>query len=516
MPRLAYIFLACCAAALTAFGAVPVELLGNNTFETLDDGGWPQGWPKGKNVSCVEEDGNHFVRIKSSGVESMDMLYRRVALPPRASAVKLSLRVRHDGVKSGAHEWNDARIIVNAIDAEGKKSEVGAPYFRGTSDGWKDVALDLRLPFGAVALELIPCMFNASAGTLDIDDLSLVVTSRNRVAPTLKDSDTLVVKGNRIVTKDGRELHFRGLNIPSLEWNWRGEKVLESAEAAVETWHANLLRIAVHPLFWFGRGAERNDWNKQDDGGEGYRKIVDSVIAYANDNGCYVMLDLHCYRAPTQAHADFWADAAARYANSPGVIFDLLNEPHGTSWAVWRDGGDIPVEGEGTAVHSIGMQALVDAVRATGAKNIVVCGGLDWAYDLTGVAGRYALVDESGNGIAYSAHIYPWKEMTWDEAIGAAARKYPVIVGEVGCQDKPMPWETEAVNPYKWAPAMLSYLERNGLHWVAWSFHPGASPCVISDWDFSPTPCWGAFVRAVLEGARFQDGNGPQDKETLP
>lgn len=70
-----------------------------------------------------------------------------------------------------------------------------------------------------------------------------------------------------------------------------------------------------------------------------------------------------------------------------------------------------------------------------------------------------------------------------------------------------MAWETSTQNPYKWAPDILSYIEGNGFHWIAWSFHPGASPCVISDWDYTPTPCWGAFVRAALEGARFQPGS---------
>ena len=35
-------------------------------------------------------------------------------------------------------------------------------------------------------------------------------------------------------------------------------------------------------------------------------------------------------------------------------------------------------------VEAIGHQALVDAVRDVGAKNVVIVGGLDWAYDLTG------------------------------------------------------------------------------------------------------------------------------------
>jgi hypothetical protein len=56
------------------------------------------------------------------------------------------------------------------------------------------------------------------------------------------------------------------------------------------------------------------------------------------------------------------------------------------------------------------MQALINAVRESGAKNIVLAGGLDWAYDLSGIANGFALDDKGGNGIIYSTHIYPWKK----------------------------------------------------------------------------------------------------------
>jgi hypothetical protein len=76
----------------------------------------------------------------------------------------------------------------------------------------------------------------------------------------------------------------------------------------------------------------------------------------------------------------FWTDVATRYANHPAVLFNIFNEPYGVTWTVWRDGGD-----SNSGYQTPGMQALLNTVRATGAHNIVVCGGLDWAYDLSGV-----------------------------------------------------------------------------------------------------------------------------------
>ncbi|MEI7822493.1 MAG: hypothetical protein WCK55_16390 [Verrucomicrobiota bacterium] len=44
-------------------------------------------------------------------------------------------------------------------------------------------------------------------------------------------------------------------------------------------------------------------------------------------------------------------------------------------------------------------------MRSTGARNIVVTGGLDWACDLSGIASGFELKDVGGNGIIYSTHI---------------------------------------------------------------------------------------------------------------
>src|SRR5205814_187932 len=82
---------------------------------------------------------------------------------------------------------------------------------------------------------------------------------------------------------------------------------------------------------------------------------------------------------------------------------------------------------------SIGMQALVDTIRGEGAKNVLVAGGLDWGYDLSGILKGYALDDRTGNGIVYSSHVYPWKG-DWQGKFLDAAVKYPLFLGEVGAE----------------------------------------------------------------------------------
>ena len=126
----------------------------------------------------------------------------------------------------------------------------------------------------------------------------------------------------------------------------------------------------------------------------------------------YINLDLHwsdCgkwineggrlgqHNMPDKNSIPFWEDVETRYKNHPNVIFGLYNEPHDVPLAVWRDGGTTTDKSErrkaGQAkviYEAVGLQKLYDTVRATGATNVVAVGGLDWAYDLSGVLQGYA------------------------------------------------------------------------------------------------------------------------------
>ena len=99
--------------------------------------------------------------------------------------------------------------------------------------------------------------------------------------------------------------------------------------------------------------------------------------------------------------------------------------------------------------------------RTAGAKNMIVAGGLDWAYDLSGVAKGYALADPQGNGVVYDTHIYPWKK-NWDRNVTVVLDKHPVLVGEAGCQpggrDEDPKTCAESPGLHRKAPAQLDGL----------------------------------------------------------
>lgn len=493
---------------------IPDTIFKNGALQQVASGkDWPAHWPGGKGVTYEEEDGNRFLRISSGGTDALNMLYSEFVLPQGYSTFVLKFKARYTDVKPGKEVWHDARIMMNVKDDANKKLSSPSVAFKGTSDGWRAVNYTLRVPKGACKLEFMPSMFQTESGTFDIDDLSLEPGEKiNEEQGMLSEEDALYVDGPKVKTRGGREMWLQGVAVPSLEWSVRGERVEKSFDVAINKWNANVIRLPVKGQLWFGEGKKHN---AVEDGGEAYRALVDKLVDYANKRGCYVIIDLHEYKAPTEAHRKFWLDAAKRYANMPGVMFGLLNEPHGISWDEWLNGGTLSnVKREGVVDEndeakdvkaSIGHKALLEAVRSTGAKNVVLIGGLDWAYDISGVLRGYGIEDPDGNGIIYDSHVYPWKS-GWESKVLSVVKHHPVLFGEVGCSDKPMPFEKVAQDPYKWAPDIIAMIQENKIHWTAWSFHPSASPCVISDWKYTPTPYWGAFVKAALSGTEFSTG----------
>lgn len=526
--------------ALAALGSTATagddSLLSNGDFETAGSGG-PQDWPTPEGVTWPEEAGNRFLRLRADPANDLTV-YRLVDLTPDRRALKLSFKVRVNDLRRGEANWHDGRIILDFRNADGAKLK-GAPHpsFKGSTDGWEARSVEFLVPEGAVKLEVMPALFRAKSGSYDLDDLKLTAVApapliarreaaaakraaeiaeraarvRQQVLPAPPDRlpPVLHVEGNKILTADGQAVWLQGVSIPSLEWSAGGENILKSVRVAIDDWNANVVRLCVREDFWTGAGAWQND------GGAGYRQLVDDVINLAGAEGVYVVLDLHRFRAPQAEHVAFWEAVAKIYANHPAVLFELFNEPHDVSWPVWRDGGFVSTDkrsadaiAENNAplkgFESVGMQALIDAVRRQGAKNLVIAGGLDWSYDLSGVVDGYALKDATGHGIVYSTHVYPWKS-NWKTKFMAAAEKYPIFIGECGAPPERLEFIPESAHedPSTWVPDFLGLVQQRRYHWTAWSFHPKASPCLLSDWDYTPTPYWGAPAKAALSGKRF-------------
>ena len=329
----------------------------------------------------------------------------------------------------------------------------------------------------------------------------------------------LEVRGNRLLDEAGVPVRLRGVNCAGLEWSAAGEgRIATTVATAVLGWHANIIRLPLSQDRWFGKAPE------QTDEGAAYRALVTQSVEFCESHDAYLLLDLHWsdagewgrnigqHNLPDRNSVTFWKDLAARFKDRPGVLFDLYNEPAHVNWDQWLRGGSVVEKIEHSeqslTYEAVGMQALVDAIRATGARNVIVAGGVNWAYELEGIPGGRELADPRGRGVVYAVHPYPHAYeglgletiAQWVARTKVSARKLPVIVTEFGSFEASWPFPKEwNFNDEKWNRAMLATLEEQGWSWVAWDLHPSAGPCLIADWDYTPTPHFGVWVKRALE-----------------
>ena len=534
-----------CAEDPPATPEVRPSLIANGNLEEGDAAGaWPAAWPKvTPGATWENEAGNHFLRLAVAGPETV-ALTTRLKLPKNTPHLRLSYRIRY-ALDSVDKPWHTAFVFVEFHDKAGKP--VGPrprlPFFSGRSDTWVEQASAFTVPKDAVAISLTPSIYGSPKDTCEIDDLALTSATGREVAANAErakaaqlpkpagdpESETaqrdkwpeeLSVAGNQLHTASGKTVILQGLCVDALEWSINGEYLAHRARLALDEWKANALRVPFVESFWNGETSNHQPNPKQGDGGAAYRALIDQVVTMAANRGAYVILDLHRFHAVRQEQLDAWKQVAEVYKNHPAVLFEILNEPHGISWEVWRNGGfiaDKPAGDEDNFLtdeqkvaakkgfQSPGMQAVVEAIRATGAKNIIVAGGLTYSGDLSGVADGFALEDKTGNGIAYAWHQYWWHK-GWEKTIVPAAAKFPIIVTECGASLDKMSFVNPKsfAEPFAWSANFLGFLQVNHMSYTAFSFHPGCGPSAVLDMQGTPTQAWGVFVKAALAGKHFE------------
>ena len=82
-------------------------------------------------------------------------------------------------------------------------------------------------------------------------------------------------------------------------------------------------------------------------------------------------------------------------------------------------------------VRSSSLSPLTALVRVTGANNVVIVSGNNYAYDLSGIP-NYAL---TGYNIVYNTHPYdfPSKQPSdWDSNLANLIGNYPIMATEFG------------------------------------------------------------------------------------
>jgi len=315
------------------------------------------------------------------------------------------------------------------------------------------------------------------------------------------------VAGNELVTLDGQPLRLRGVNRSGAEFacihDWgifEGPTDIASAEL-IRSWNANAVRIGLNEDCWLGINGVQPEH-----GGEKYQQAVIDYVNTLTADGLYAVVDLH-WSAPAAVRAtklrpmpdadhstEFWRSVARTFADNPNVVFDVFNEPFGVDWECWRDGCTYAGEADSGPWQAAGMQSLIETIRATGARQPILVGGLWFANDLTGW--RAHQPHDPLKQLIASVHVYPFNRCNeptcWDEQIAPLAESVPVLVSEFGTDWTP-PYSDET------ALLLMGWADEHGIGYLAWAWNiwGGSGDALLTSYTGEATQ-WGAHLKAHL------------------
>jgi endoglucanase len=318
--------------------------------------------------------------------------------------------------------------------------------------------------------------------------------------------------GSKILDANGKTVVLHGVNRSGSEFAcvdgygfFDGPTDAASLQA-MKAWNINAVRIPINEDCWLGINGVSAAYS-----GTNYQQAIEAYVNLIVANGMYAIVDLH-WNAPgttlatgqeAMADADhsptFWTSAAGVFKSNGSVVLELYNEPWPdnnndttAAWTCWRDGGACP----SISYEVAGMQTLVTAVRATGATNLLLLGGVQYSNALDQWA-AYKPTD-SLNNLAAAWHVYNGNlcsDTTCFNKIAAPlAESFPIVateIGDDGCDGS-------------FVTTIASWLDAHGQSYSAWTWNTWGTTCgnysLISDYTGTPSGSVGTAYHTYLSG----------------
>ncbi|MBV9411840.1 MAG: cellulase family glycosylhydrolase, partial [Acidimicrobiia bacterium] len=316
--------------------------------------------------------------------------------------------------------------------------------------------------------------------------------------------------GNTIVDANGHPVVLRGIERVGFQVPGQWPAITDAEMAHAQQWGANVVRLPM--------GEAPLDPTCTSQYVPNYLDTLDGVVNSITTRGMVAILDLsfdtrtHCGKSFRWKMADtwsipFWQTVAAHYKTNPLVVFDLYNEPYGITPDQWRDGGQIFDGTTGVPQWTaVGMQDLYDAVRSTGAENVVTISGSGYGGSAEPILDGHAI---RGDNIVYAAHAYTCSdpdsasvctsfpanrqeqlEPQW-QAVG---QHHPVMITEFG-------WPDPGDGTYNASVIRFAQAQNPPWGWVAfgWDGTTTSKFGLVADLSsYAPTPSGAPVKNALL------------------
>lgn len=293
-----------------------------------------------------------------------------------------------------------------------------------------------------------------TADRVDTEEYDSVNTDRDTSAeedgekqdlPQSGQVGALAVKDGKLTDQNGDPVVLRGISTHGI--NWYPQYVNEETFRYLqETYGINVIRLAMYT-------AEYNGYCTGDDANrQTLKDTVAKGVECATDLGMYVIIDWHTLSDSNplqnkEMAKDFFTEMSERYGDYDNVIYEICNEPNGTSWQ------DIKAYAE----------EMIPVIRENDADAVILVGTPNWCQYL----GEAAEDPLTGENIMYTLHFYAGthKEDLRNTAREAIDSKLPIFVSEFGICEASGNGNLDLESANAW----MELLEENQISYVMWN-----------------------------------------------
>lgn len=267
-----------------------------------------------------------------------------------------------------------------------------------------------------------------------------------------------VVNGKLVVASTREDIQLKGISSQGLNWypQYANPDALKYMH---DEWGVNLFRLAMYTSDYNGYcvGGEENK-TKQ-------KELIKEAVNAADELGMYVIVDWHIlgdgnpntYKAEA---IQFFGEMVREFADKDNVIYELCNEPNGsTTWA------DI------TAYAN----EVIPVIRNVKDNAIILVGTPNWSQRINEPMNAPLKFDN----IMYTYHFYAGthgQDMR-DELQSAIDKNVPVFVSEFGISKADGKGGVFPEDGDKW----LELVNKNGLSACIWGLSNKNESCALVD-----------------------------------
>jgi aryl-phospho-beta-D-glucosidase BglC (GH1 family) len=318
-----------------------------------------------------------------------------------------------------------------------------------------------------------------------IDTLNETIDELTDIGNGVRRHGQLRVAGTNLVDMYGEPVQLRGFSSHGLAWY--PEYVNGRAMETIKGRGANLFRAAMYTNDTNG-GYNENERSKRMAGNLLYLTVENVLSA-----DMYCLADWHILRDNNpliyaEESAEFFDKLSARYANEPGVIYEICNEPNGdTPW------DDIKAY----------ANRIIPIIRKNAPLSIIIVGTPKYSTDIMSVS-EDPLDFEN---IMYAYHLYTGHSKGYYHKMLDTVREkgIPVFVTEWGINAD----QETGILDTKEALEFIAYMEEHGISWAYWSLSNKADDdhavidgesVKLSGWDDEDLTIPGKIVFNALSG----------------